>query len=64
MNVLLKWMARIAGIAGLALMAVAVFGRVSGAYYLGAFQIGTILQVGMAAALVACLGYLAVLAER
>ena len=62
MNVL-KWIARLAGIAGVVVMALAVLGRLAGAYLLGSFQVGTVLQGGMAATLVACLAYLAALAE-
>ena len=64
MQVLLIWAARIAAVAGVALMATAVMARVSGVYSLGSFQSGTILQAGMAAVLLACLGYLTTLAER
>lgn len=64
MNTLLIWIARVAGIVGVASIAVAVLGRLSGAHWLGGFQVGTVLQGGMAATLVACLGYLAALAER
>jgi hypothetical protein len=63
MHVLLRWVARVAGIFGVAVMALAVIGRLGGAFWLGAFQVGTILQGGMAATLVACLAYLAVLVE-
>ena len=64
MQVLLRWAARIAGLIGIAAMAIAVIGRVAGLDWFGAFQVGTVLQAGMAAALVACLAYLAALAER
>jgi len=45
-------------------MVLAVAGRLSGAYWLGGFQIGTLLQAGMAAMLAACLAYLVALAEQ
>lgn len=64
MHNLLIWIARLAGILGVALIVVAGFARLSGAFWLAGFQIGTLLQAGMAAMLVACLGYLASLAER
>lgn len=64
MHALLKWIARIAGVLGVAVIVLAVVGRVAGAYWLGAFQVGSVLQAGMAATLVACLAYLAVLVER
>jgi hypothetical protein len=57
-------MARIAGVVGIALIAVAAIARLSGVYSLGGFQSVTLLQGGMAAVLLACLGYLAALVER
>jgi len=64
MQALLIWMARIAAVAGVALIGVAAIARLSGVYSLGSFQSATLLQGGMAAVLLACLGYLASLAER
>ncbi|HUG78450.1 MAG TPA: hypothetical protein VML57_13300 [Burkholderiales bacterium] len=64
MHTLLIWIARAAGIIGVAAMAIAAAARLSGAYWLGGFQTGTILQAGMAATLLACLAYVAALAER
>lgn len=64
MQVVLIWVARLAGIAGVLVMALAAFARLSGDYWLGGFQVGTILQAGMAVTLVACLGYIAALVER
>ena len=64
MQVVLIWVARVAGIAGVLVMALAAFARLGGDYWLGGFQVGTILQAGMAMTLVACLGYIAALAER
>lgn len=63
MQVLLRWAARIAGLVGIAAMAIAVIGRIAGLYWFGMFQVGTVLQGGMAAVLLACLAYLAALAE-
>lgn len=63
MHKLLLWIARIAGAAGVAAMALAATGRLAGVYWIAGFQVGTVLQAGMAATLVACLGYVAVLAE-
>jgi len=56
-------MARIAGLIGVTVMAVAVLGRLAGLFWVGSFQVGTALQAGMAATLLACLGYLAALVE-
>jgi hypothetical protein len=58
------WIARLAGLTGIAMMAVALGARLAGAYWLAGFQTGTILQAGMAATLVACLAYVAILVER
>jgi hypothetical protein len=64
MNGLLIWLARMAGTAGVLVILVAVAGRLAGAFWVGGFQVGTLLQAGMAAMLIACLSYLAVLVER
>jgi hypothetical protein len=64
MQALLIWIGRVAGITGVALIGVAIAARLGGAYWLGGFQAGTLLLAGMAATLLACLGYLAALAER
>ena len=61
---LLKWSARAAGLLGVVLVAVSVAVRFTGSYSLGSFQIGTVMQAGMAAMLFACLAYLAIMAER
>ena len=64
MHRLLIWVGRSAGILGIALMLLAGLVRLSGAFWLGGFQIGTVLQVGMAMTLLSCLGYIAALVER
>ena len=63
MYTLLMWLARLAGILGVAVILIAGLARVAGAFWLGGLQAGTLLQAGMAAAIVACLAYLASLAE-
>jgi hypothetical protein len=63
MRKLLVWAARIAGVLGVAVIAIAFAGRISGSYWIAGLQIGTVLQAGMAAALVACVAYLAALVE-
>lgn len=63
MQALCKWVARLAGIAGVAAIVLAFLGRLAGAYWLGGFQLGTVLQAGMAATLLACLAYLVALVE-
>lgn len=64
MNDLLLWIGRVAGVGGVLLCAVAAVARISGHYFLGGFQVGTLLQVGMAMMIAGCLGFLAVLTER
>jgi hypothetical protein len=63
MHKMLLWIARVAAIGGIGVMLLAVGARLSGTYGLASFQIGTILQAGMAMTLVGCLGYVAALAE-
>ena len=64
MESLLLWTGRVAGIGGLALSAWAAFSRLTGAFFAGGFQIGTLLLAGMTGMLVACLCLLLVLTER
>ena len=64
MRSILVWAARLAAVAGIAVMALAAVVRLSGDYWVGGFQVGTLLQVGIALTLVGCLGYLAALVER
>lgn len=64
MESFLRWTGRLAGLAGVLICAGAILARLSGSYLLGGFQVGTLLQAGVAAMVVACLAYLALLAER
>ena len=64
MESLLLWIGRIAGMAGVALSTWAAFSRLSGEYFVGGFQIGTLLLGGMTAMLVACISFLIVLTDR
>jgi hypothetical protein len=64
MENLLLWIGRLGGIAGIAITVIAVVARLQGTYMLGGFQIGTLLQAGIAAMVAGCLGYTAALAER
>jgi len=64
MDTLLIWIGRIAGIAGVALCGVAFVSRAVNTWTLGTFSIGAILQAGLAGMLLACLAYVAHLAER
>ncbi len=61
---LLLWIGRLAGLAGVVVCAVSVAIRLSGEFYLGGFAVGQIFQIGIAAMLVGCLGFLWALAER
>ena len=61
---LMKWTARGAGLLGVLLVAASVAVRFAGSFSVGSFQVGTVMQAGMAAMLFACLAYLAIMAER
>lgn len=64
METLLLWVARLAGTGGVALSILSALMRVTGKYWIAGLQVGTILMGGIAAMVLACLAYLAVLAER
>ena len=64
MEILLLWAGRIAGIVGLALSAWAAYQRLTGAFFAGGFQVGTMLLAGMTGMLVACFCLLLVLTGR
>lgn len=64
MESLLLWIGRIAGVAGLILSAWAAYSRMTGAYFAGGFQIGTLLLVGMTGMIIACFCLLLVLTRR
>ena len=64
MEKLLLWIGRLAGLAGVLIVLAAVLARCSGSYIVYGLQVGTLLQAGIAAMIVACLAYLAYLAER
>ena len=61
MESILLWAGRIAGVAGLLLSAWAAAARLQGAYFVGGFQIGTLLLVGMTGMIFACVCLLFVL---
>jgi hypothetical protein len=63
MHVCLLWLGRAGAALGVVLSLVAVFARLSGSYQLGTFQVLTLLQAGTAAMVMACLAYVASLAE-
>ncbi|MDP2367642.1 hypothetical protein [Rhodoferax sp.] len=64
MNDLLLWLGRLAGLAGLLLCLVALGARLSGQYFLGGFQLGTLLLVGTAGLATGCFGLLLSLTAR
>ncbi|WP_333842387.1 hypothetical protein [Pelomicrobium sp.] len=64
MEPLLLWVGRLAGLAGVLVCAVAVVVRLSGAYWLAGFQVGTLLLAGMAAMLMGCLSLLVLLTAQ
>jgi len=64
METLFVWLGRIAALAGVLIAGVAVYGRLTGNYYFGGFQVGTLLQAGTVALLVACVCFLLVLVDR
>jgi hypothetical protein len=64
MDSVLLWVGRLSGIVGFLLSAVAVLLRSRSIYTFAGLQTGTLLQAGMAAMLLGCLGYLAYLVER
>lgn len=61
MNSVLLLMGRLAGVAGLLLCIVAFGVRVTGTYFLGGFQLGTLLLTGIAAMVAGCFCLLLVL---
>jgi len=63
MQSLLLWIGRLAGFLGVLLVIVAALRRAGGEFFLGAFQIGTVLQGGVAVMVLSCLAYLILLVE-
>lgn len=64
MERLLVWIGRVAGGGGVLVCAVAAAVRLSGQYWLGGLQVGTLLLAGVAAMSLGCLCLLEVLTER
>ena len=64
MEIVLVWVGRLVGLAGVALCAWAVFNRLTGSYFAGGFQIGTLLLAGTTAMLAGCLCLLIALTNR
>lgn len=64
MNDLLLWTGRLAGLLGVLISVAAFAARAAGIWRLGGFQVGTVLQAGLAFMLLGALAYVAHLAER
>jgi len=64
METSLLWIGRLAGWVGVLMCLIAVGARLAGAFWIGGFQAGTVLQAGMAAMLLGCLAHLVVLTAR
>ena len=64
MEQMLLWLGRAVGLAGVALCLFALVSRFSGSYWAGGFQVGTLLQGGIAGMCFACLCLLCVLVQR
>jgi hypothetical protein len=58
------WLGRISGALGALLCAVSVIYRLLGNYWIAGFQVGTLLQAGVAALTFACFCLLLYLSER
>lgn len=54
MNNLMVLLGRVAGLAGLLLCIVSFGARLNGTYFLGGFQVGTLLQAGIAGLVAGC----------
>jgi hypothetical protein len=63
-EILLRWIGRLGGAAGVVLCAVAVLMRLRGVYNVAGLQVGTLLLAGIAAMMLGCLAYVASIAER
>jgi len=64
MDNLLLWVGRLAGLGGVLLCLWSVYKRIGGSFFASGFQVGTLLQAGMAAILVGFLCLLIVLTNR
>lgn len=64
MDVLLLWLGRVAGIGGTLLSAFAIAMRLAGKYWVGSFQVGTLLAAGAVAMIFGCLCFAAFLAQN
>ena len=61
---ILLWIGRVSGAVGVLLTVASVAARLAGKYQLGSFQSLTLLDAGTAAMVMACLAYIAAMAEH
>lgn len=64
MEMLLLWIGRLAGLVGVAACLIAIGARLVGGFWIAGFQVGTLLQAGIAAMVLGCLAHLVVLTLR
>ena len=64
MNDILLWTGRLAGVIGVVVCALALFVRISGAYKLAGFEVGTLFLGGTAAMVAGCFCLLLRMDER
>lgn len=64
MDNLLLNIGRVAGLVGAAAFAIAIVARLLGVFWLAGFQVGTLMQAGVAAMVLGCFSLLLVLAGR
>ena len=64
METVLLWIGRLAGLLGVIVCLVAAGARLTGAYWIGGFQAGTLFLTGVAAMTLGCLALLLVLTMR
>jgi len=64
METVLLWIGRLAGVVGVLACLIAVGMRLTGAFWIGGLQTGTLLLAGAAAMVLGCLAHLVVLTSR
>jgi hypothetical protein len=64
MDVLLLWLGRLGGLAGVLLCLIGAGVRLSGQHWLGGFEAATLMQAGIAGMSFGCLCFLALLVNR
>ena len=64
METALLWIGRLAGLVGVLACLIAIGTRLTGAFWIGGFQAGTLVLAGIAAMVFGCLAHLVVLTLR